>query len=302
MYDESTLVKCCSMKYRVLLEFLLGYSWLAVVLEWCILVETRGLCIQVNVQNRKEICSNQERSPSGNLGMWEVHWLHLRAEVSDWIRPQAIDTIAEHKTSGQYGTTNSEIQTASSEVWLLSMPCSWQTLVYSRHSVQSADGRRRGWLITKGRSVCECCCRTFSASYRTMSEHVQMCTGARPGVSAGYRALLKRLAKERIGEAWHCTLLEGPRLIDGVQPTVAVGPSDCGSKVIAWRDQAENSCWSSGNTEMQQSKRCFLCMVPRSESAAWLLKQCNIFPSVPWTQLLTRSHWWFCNCQSTHGK
>lgn len=32
-----------------------------------------------------------------------------------------------------------------------------------------------------------------------------------------------------------------------------------------------------------------------------LLKQCNNVPSVPRTQLLTRSHWWFCNYQSTHG-
>lgn len=91
-------------------------------------METCGLCIQVYVRNQKEICSNREKSPSSDLGMWEVYWLHLRAEVSDWIRPQGIDTTSEHQTAGQYATTNSEIQSASSEVWLLSMPCPWQTL------------------------------------------------------------------------------------------------------------------------------------------------------------------------------
>lgn len=117
----------------------------------------------------------------------------------------------------------------------------------------------------RSRSISERCCRTFSASYRTTSEQIQMCTGTRSSVSAGYWALPKR-AKKRIGEAWHCTLLEGPRLIDSMQLTDVVWPLDCNCKVLTGRDKAENSCWSSGNAEMQ-SKSCFFCIEARRETA-----------------------------------
>ena len=57
-------------------------------------------------ETKRRYAQIEKKSHSSDLGMSEVHWLHLRAEVSDW-RPQGIDTTSEHQTAGQYATTNS---------------------------------------------------------------------------------------------------------------------------------------------------------------------------------------------------